>query len=296
MSPPDPVLLVGHPRRQGTEHAARRVVDRLRSAGVDVHVLDEDPPDLDGVARIGADDVAALSPQMVLVLGGDGTLLRAAEIARPTAAPLLGVNFGRVGFLAEAEGADLDEVLDAVLEGRWTVEDRVTVEAVVRDGDGRETDRGWALNEAVLEKGDRERVLDLLVEVDGRPVSRFGCDGVLCATPTGSTAYAFSAGGPVVWPQVRALLVVPVSAHALFARPLVVDPESVVALEVDGGGIDAFLSCDGRRAVEVPAGSRVEVRQGDTDVRVVRLVGSCFSDRLVARFRLPVQGWRGPAA
>jgi NAD+ kinase len=160
-----------------------------------------------------------------------------------------------------------------------------------------------------LEKAARERMVDLVTEVDGRPLSRWGCDGIVFATPTGSTAYAFSAGGPVVWPDVEALLLVPISAHALFARPMVVSPESVLAAEVIGatGGpgevSGAVLWCDGRRSVDVPPGARVEVQRGAKPVLLARLrwpgadvsanIGASFTDRLVAKFGLPVAGWRG---
>jgi NAD+ kinase len=176
------------------------------------------------------------------------------------------------------------------------------------------------LNEATVEKAARERMLDVVTEVDGRPLSRWGCDGVVFATPTGSTAYAFSAGGPVVWPEVEALLLVPISAHALFAGPMVVSPRSVLAAEVIGGSAmrrqaaagegqsgasGAVLWCDGRRRVDLPPGARVEVRRGASPVLLARLdgtgqdgaeFGGLFTDRLVAKFGLPVTGWRGQAA
>jgi NAD+ kinase len=135
-------------------------------------------------------------------------------------------------------------------------------------------------------------MLEIAVAVDERPLLRFGCDGILCATPTGSTAYAFSAGGPVIWPEVEALLVVPLSAHALFARPLVVGPEVMVAFEVLGKE-KGVLSCDGRRAVDVLPGARVEITRGERAVRLARVHPSPFTDRLVAKFDLPVEGWRG---
>jgi NAD+ kinase len=179
-----------------------------------------------------------------------------------------------------------------VASGDYGVEERMTLDVVVRENGG-VTHTGWALNEASVEKASRQRMLEVVAEIDGRPLSRWGCDGVVCATPTGSTAYAFSAGGPVVWPQVEALLVVPISAHALFARPLVVSPDSVVALEllaVTSGGV---LWCDGRRPIEVPPGARVEVRRGERPVRLARLHRTPFTDRLVTKFGLPVAGWRG---
>jgi NAD+ kinase len=160
--------------------------------------------------------------------------------------------------------------------------------------DGAEVFRTFAVNEASVEKAARERMLEVIIEVDDRPLSRFGCDGVVCATPTGSTAYNFSAGGPIVWPEVEALLMVPISAHALFARPMVVAPTSVLAVEVlartEGAGV---LWCDGRRAVDLPPGARIEVTRGARPVRLVRLHRAPFTDRLVAKFGLPVEGWRG---
>jgi NAD+ kinase len=213
---------------------------------------------------------------MVLVIGGDGTLLRAAELARGAGVPLLGVNLGHVGFLAEAEPEDLSEAVDRVLAGEYLVEERMTVDVTVRTN-GAVLATTWALNEASVEKAARERMLDLVIEVDGRPLSRWGCDGVVFATPTGSTAYAFSAGGPVVWPEVEALLMVPICAHALFAGPMVVSPRSVLAAEVigAGGGLletsGAVLWCDGRRKVVLPPGARVEVRRGTRPVLLARL-------------------------
>jgi NAD+ kinase len=206
--------------------------------------------------------------------------------------PLLGVNLGHVGFLAEAEQESLNEALRAIIDGGYDVEERMTVDAVAF-ADGDEIARSWALNEVSVEKHSRERILEVVLEVDCRPVSAFGCDGVLCSTPTGSTAYAFSAGGPIMWPQVQALLLIPSNAHALFARPMVVAPDSQVAIEIQPGGSPAVLDCDGRRTAALPPGARVEVTQGATPVRMVRLDGRPFTDRLVRKFDLPIRGWRG---
>jgi NAD+ kinase len=226
------------------------------------------------------------------VLGGDGTILRGAERARHGDVPLLGVNLGHVGFLAEAEREAVDDVVRAIVERQWHVEERTALDITVLVG-GEVVHRTWALNETSLEKAARERMIDVLVEIDGRPLSRWGCDGIVCATPTGSTAYAFSAGGPVVWPEVEALLVVPISAHALFARPLVVSPRSVIALELPELSSSAVMWADGRRALELPPRARVEVRRSAQPVRLARLSHAPFTDRLVAKFSLPVDGWRG---
>jgi NAD+ kinase len=253
--------------------------DDMRALGVDIEVVDADPH-------------AAQGCELVLVLGGDGTFLRAAELARSANIPVLGVNLGRIGFLAEAEAGAIDTVLEHVIARDYRVEHRMTLDVGVRAG-GRIVDRGWAMNEASLEKGPRLGVLGVVLEVDGRPVSTFGCDGVLVSTPSGSTAYAFSAGGPVMWPDLEAILVVPNNAHALFARPMVTSPDAAIAIEVEAGGHDALVFCDGRRQMLVPAGGRLEVTRCDRPVKWARLDSAPFTDRLVRKFQLPVTGWRG---
>ena len=243
-----------------------------------------------------SDGVGLADLELVIVLGGDGTILRAAELARGSGAPLLGINLGHVGFLAEAERESLEYSVRRALDRDYEVEERMTLSVRVKV-DAEVVYETWALNEATDEKASRERMLEVVIEVDSRPLSSFGCDGVVMSTPTGSTAYSFSAGGPIVWPSVDAMLLVPLSAHALFARPIIVGPTSVFAVEVldrtQGTGV---LWCDGRRTRDLPRGARVVVRRSDTPVRVARLHGGPFTDRLVQKFRLPVAGWRGPAA
>jgi NAD+ kinase len=287
------VLHTGHLENSGT---AAQVAHRLAEAGIGSRVLAEETTHLEPTLRdyeVPTGPVAAAGAELVVVLGGDGTLLRAAELARPCGVPLLGVNLGRVGFLAEADLDFLDHTVRAIVNRDYLVDERMTVD-VTASLNGSTVACTWALNEASVEKSRRERILEVVLEVDRRPVSGFGCDGVLCATPTGSTAYAFSAGGPVVWPDVDALVVVPNNAHALFARPLVVSPDSVVAVETDPRGYAAVLCCDGRRTFALPAGTRIEVVRGATPIRFVRLNDCPFTDRLVRKFELPVQGWRGP--
>jgi NAD+ kinase len=287
------VLLVTHGGRHDAVSVAREVALELCEAGIEVRAEVEEAVALVPCGVVPVDsDAAAEGCELVVVLGGDGTILRGAELARPYDVPMLGVNLGHVGFLAEAEVDEVSAVVRAVVDRRWTVEERTTLEVVVTL-DGQETARTWALNEASVEKSSRERMLDVLVEVDARPVSQWRCDGVVAATPTGSTAYAFSAGGPVVWPEVEALLVVPISAHALFARPLVISPTSTIAVEVRAQTVGGVLWCDGRRLVELPPGSRVEITRHPSPVRLARLHAAPFTDRLVAKFQLPVEGWRG---
>lgn len=285
-------LLVAHTgRKDSTEHA-RTVAGLLIDAGFIVRVLADEASDVDfdGVVPVPGEG-AAEGVEIVFALGGDGTLLRAAELARPALAPLLGINLGKVGFLAEAELSDLHTAVSRVVARQYTVEERLTVDVSIVHND-HVVATSWALNEASVERGARTRLLEVRVDVDGRRLSRYGCDGVICATPTGSTAYAYSAGGPVVWPGVDALVLVPISAHALFNRALVVAPSSTISITVDPLGTAPVLFCDGRRAFDVPAGAVITVTRGAPPVYLARLEPSPFTDRLVAKFDLPVDGWR----
>jgi NAD+ kinase len=293
------ILLVAHPRRPEALTVAKGVVQRLTHLGIDVSLQADEAKALDlkdsSRVHIGAEEQVAEGCDLVVVLGGDGTILRGAEFARSVDVPLLGVNLGHVGFLAEAERDDLDATVEHIASNNYAVEERMTLHVDAKlHGDLIAT--SWALNEVSVEKASRERMLEVTIEVDGRPLSSWGCDGVIVSTPTGSTAYAFSAGGPVVWPDVEAMLLVPISAHALFARPLVVGPNSHLALEVvpvtQGVGV---LWSDGRRAVDLPPGARIEVVRSETPVRLARLTSSPVTDRLVAKFDLSIHGWRGAA-
>jgi NAD+ kinase len=271
---------------------AGQASQQLRDAGFDVRMLRSEAEACnDDAVTVVEHENAADGAELVLVLGGDGTFLRATELARPAGVPMLGVNLGHVGFLAEAEPHALTSTVEAIAERGYTVEERVTVDADVLM-DGATLGSAWALNEASLERTNRERMLELAVAVDGRPLLRFGCDGVLCATPTGSTAYAFSAGGPIVWPNVDALIVVPNAAHALFSRPIVVAPTSTVDIDMLSQAHAGVLSCDGRRSIRVPSGARVRVRRGARPVRIARVSDRSFADRLVSKFQLPVRSLR----
>ena len=291
------IFVLAHTGREDARDVARQFCKALRQHGLGVRLLREEAEELglDDVETVECNERSTAGCELALVIGGDGTILRAAELTRGSGTPVLGVNLGHVGFLAEAEHDDVEFTIDAIVHRRYTADERLTVDVTVYQG-GELVARTWALNEASVEKAARERMIEVVVEVDGRPLSRWGCDGVVCATPTGSTAYNFSAGGPIVWPTVEALLIVPISAHALFARPMVVAPTSVLAVEVlarnDGAGV---LWCDGRRTVELPPGARIEVRRGRNPVHLVRLHQAPFTDRLVAKFDLPVAGWRGAA-
>lgn len=295
------MLVVAHTGRAESLDAAIEVCRRLIADGLipalpteEHDRIAEEAPDLAPVALLGR-DVEIGDLELVIVLGGDGTILRAAELARGCSAPLLGVNLGHVGFLAESEREELSETVERAVARDYLVEERMTLSVRVKVG-SEVVYETWALNEATVEKASRERMLEVVIEVDGRPLSSFGCDGVVMSTPTGSTAYSFSAGGPVVWPSLDAMLLVPLSAHSLFARPLVVGPDSALAVEVlDRTSASAVLWCDGRRAFDLPPRARVVVRRSPVPVRLARLQQAPFTDRLVKKFSLPVTGWRGPA-
>jgi NAD+ kinase len=294
------ILVVAHAGRVDTVAAARRVIDALRGAGVRPVLAADDHAELAAVDAFFADvevlDASAgpASLELAIVLGGDGTILRAAELVRDSGAPVLGINMGHVGFLAEIDRDDMDDAMRRVIARDYEVEERLALSVRVKDRSGDVVFETWALNEATVEKASRERMIEVVLEIDGRPLSSFGCDGMVISTPTGSTAYNFSAGGPVIWPTVEAIAVVPLSAHALFAKPLVVSPEAAVAIEMlertDGSGI---LWCDGRRSHDLPPGARVVVRRSSRPVRLARLHPTAFTNRLVRKFQLPVEGWRG---
>jgi len=301
------VLLVAHTGRLEAVTAAVEAVEQLVAAGlvpvmnseqlVEIREFLQDRSTstdfLKSVLELGA-VIPEQDLELVMVLGGDGTILKAAEIVRESTTPLMGINLGHVGFLAESEREGLSHAVARVVAKDYLVKERFTLDVRVLVG-GKEVYRTWALNEATVEKSAAERMLEVVVEIDRRPLSSFGCDGIIMATPTGSTAYAFSAGGPVVWPSVDAMLMVPLSAHALFSRPMVISPRSLLAVEVmDRSAGTGVLWCDGRRTHDLPVGARVEVSKSAKSVRLARLRQGPFTDRLVRKFSLPVTGWRGP--
>lgn len=295
---PRHMLVVAHVGRRDALDAAAAVCEQLRQAGATPVVVAAQSADLSGAGAgecsVLGENVELADLELTIVLGGDGTILGAVELTRGSEAPILGINHGHVGFLAESEKDDLAWTVAQALKGDYDVDERLVLDVTVVDNSG-EVYRTFAVNEATIEKASRARMIEVALEVDGRPLSTFGADGVVMATPTGSTAYSFSAGGPVVWPEVDALLMVPLSAHALFARPLVVGPDSVLAVELlERSSAPAVLWCDGRRGVDVQPGARVVAKRSAQPVRLARLHPGPFTDRLVQKFALPVSGWRGP--
>ncbi|QOR72220.1 NAD kinase [Ruania alkalisoli] len=272
------VLVLTHPTRPAAQRSAEQVATELRRHGM---------------TPVTEDEIAATEIELVIVLGGDGTILRAAELIRGRDAPLIGVNLGHVGFLAESEVDRISHVVSRAAARDYAVEERMTLDVTVTRPDAPPV-RSWAINDVSVEKAERERMVEVAIGIDDRGLSTFGCDGVVMSTPTGSTAYAFSAGGPVVWPDVEAMLLVPISAHTLFARPLVVGPDSRMSVEIlSRSYTSAVVWCDGRRRIEAPPGARIDVVRGEERVRLARFNLAPFTDRLVGKFNLPVAGWRG---
>ena len=278
------LLIVCNPSRVDAVVAAVELQQNLASTFGIYTISDVDIP---GLIR---STVATLPEiEVAVVLGGDGTMLRAAEVAQERDIPLLGVNLGHVGFLSEVERTKIADVIEALVNKSYVIDPRITLGYTV-ERDGKVVSSGWALNEVTVER-ERATMVELFLEIDNRPISRWGCDGLICSTPTGSTAYAFSAGGPILWPEVDALVVLPISAHALFSRPLVISPKSKIAVSIESS--EAFLSADALRKFALIRGDRVVVTKNPPIIRLAHLKNTLFSDRLVAKFKLPVEGWRG---
>lgn len=296
MSTPEPrtVAIWQHATRSDAATTASEFAAALVAQGLRVAAPSEDlplfAPEL---------DVAPLAPEPVelcVIFGGDGSILRAAEWALPRQVPLLGVNLGHIGFLAELDRSEQGDLVDAVVQRRYSIEARRTLAVEARDPSGAIVWSSVAVNEVSVEKSARERMVEVLVRIDGLPLSRWGCDGVLVSTPTGSTAYAFSAGGPVVWPDVDAMLIVPVSAHALFSRPVVVSPQSTIEVElVEPSATEGVVWCDGRRSTPLHGGTHIVVGAGEHSLLLARLTEQPFTSRLQRKFGLRVTGWRGAA-
>ena len=268
------ILLLVNASREEAKGAAETISKILVAAGIKIYT----PADSD-IAHV----------EVVLVLGGDGTILRGAEFALNENIPLLGINLGHVGFMAEVEAFTFEKVAQAVIDKDYVLDPRMLLTFQVKRGKNI-IDQGWALNEISIERKSTT-MAELFVQIDDRPLSRWGCDGIICATPTGSTAYAFSAGGPVLWPEVQAMVLLPIAAHALFAKPMVIDPTSTIGITIESS--DASLSADALRKIELEKNDHIEITKNSKQVILAHLKSTIFTDRLVAKFKLPIEGWRG---
>jgi NAD+ kinase len=274
-----------NPSRPEALKAAGELTPLLSSAGFNLYTVSDVA--IDGIKKVTAAELPEL--EIAVVLGGDGTILRAAEVTISRNIPLLGINLGQVGFLAEVDRPSIQAIADSIINKSYVSESRMVLKFSV-ERDGKEISSGWALNEVTVER-DGTTMVELFVEIDRRPLSHWGCDGVICSTPTGSTAYAFSAGGPVLWPEIEALVLLPISAHALFSRPMVVSPKSEIIVTVESS--EALLSADALRKIPLKSGDRVVITRDAQTIKLSHVSSTLFTDRLVAKFKLPVEGWRG---
>jgi NAD+ kinase len=274
-----------NPSRPEAIAAARELAPLLFSAGFSLYTVSD--VSIEGIKKVSVEDLPDI--EIAVVLGGDGTILRAAEVTLSRNIPLLGINLGQVGFLAEVDRQSIQAIADSIIHKSYVIENRMVLKFALERG-GKEISRGWALNEVTVER-DGTTMVELFVEIDRRPLSHWGCDGVICSTPTGSTAYAFSAGGPVLWPEIEALVLLPISAHALFSRPMVVSPKSEIIVTVESS--EALLSADALRKIPLKAGDRVIITRDEQTIKLSHVSSTLFTDRLVAKFKLPVEGWRG---
>lgn len=282
------VLILLHPKRESALTAALEIGRGLAAAGIAVEQhLSSDGEGVPEITRYAGRSITDF--ELILVLGGDGTMLRSAELSYGSKVPILGINVGHMGFLAEVERPSNADVIRAIMERHFSYEERMSISFEIQRH-GEVIDSGWALNEIVIEK-ESSQMVELFVSVDDRPLSLWNCDGVLCATPTGSTAYAFSAGGPVVWPDVDALVLLPLAAHALFAKPMVLSPRSEISVSVRSE--NATLSADGFRNKPLIENDTVKITRDSQSVILARMTSAPFTNRLVAKFQLPVAGWRG---
>ncbi|CAN2197366.1 nadF NAD kinase [Candidatus Nanopelagicaceae bacterium] len=274
-----------NPSRPEAIKAAGELTPLLSSAGFSLYTVSD--VSIDGIKKVEAAQLPEI--EVAVVLGGDGTILRAAEVTISRNIPLLGINLGQVGFLAEVDRPSIQAIADAIINKSYVSESRMVLKFSV-ERSGKEISSGWALNEVTVER-DGTTMVELFVEIDRRPLSHWGCDGVICSTPTGSTAYAFSAGGPVLWPEIEALVLLPISAHALFSRPMVVSPKSEIIVTVESS--EALLSADALRKIPLQSGDRVIITRDSQTIKLSHVSSTLFTDRLVAKFKLPVEGWRG---
>ena len=280
------ILLVVHPTRPAAEKFGNILSEKFLAEKFEV--FSNQPQLISGTKPLAQIE----SLDLVIVLGGDGTILRAAEIVRGYEIPIIGINLGNVGFLAEIAQPTADEIVSAIRSGGFHREPRLVLKYEVIRND-KSIYQGWALNEVTVERSSTQ-MLELFLQIDGRPLSKWGCDGVICATPTGSTAYAFSAGGPVVWPEVSAFVLLPLAAHALFSRPMVVSPDCEIVIDVLSN--EAQISADGLRQIELFVGDRIILTKDQDKIQLAYINEGNFTDRLVAKFKLPIEGWRGESS
>lgn len=278
--------VIAHGDYQGLSQHLERLTAIAPSIGAELYLDSElyDKSSLSGFHRLK-------SPKdldFVISMGGDGTFLRAARFVNGASVPILGINLGRLGFLTTSGIDDLEVALFSVADGKYETEDRMALSGFTVDADGNSKEKWFALNDLVMHKGGFARVLGVRIKVNGETLGAYTADGIVISSPTGSTAYSLSAGGPIVVPNLDSIIITPVSPHALAVRPIVLHPDSVVELESFEKSEEIFITADGQVGAEFSKGETLRVCRASNSVKVVRLLDTTFFDRLRTKL-----GWGG---
>lgn len=273
------VAIVCKPHKEELNRLLPELIKWLRQNGYEPLLDLEGGQYTDTAPVLDRGEMPAWSPELVIVLGGDGTLLAAARVFASTSTPILSVNLGYLGFLTEVRLADLYSTLDSWCKGCHDLDERAMLHAALWR-EGAEHSSYEALNEIVVSKGDIARMGDFAVELDGKLVARFRADGVIVSTPTGSTAYTLAANGPILTPDVDAMVVTPICPHLLTLRPIVVRGDARLVVRVEGIPDLALLTVDGQQAVELHRGDEIQCYRSTNTVKLVRLSESGFFEAL----------------
>ena len=276
--------VVGHRGYDGLADVMRRLIDLEKRLDIRFSFEDGLHELADGRPRLG--DPAELDA--LLTLGGDGTLLRGARHLAGRPVPILGINLGRLGFLTTCGIDDMEPAIERLASGDFRAEARMALDVRAIDTSGQERKRWFALNDVVLHKGGFARMVSLDVEANGETVASYAADGIVIATPTGSTAYNLSAGGPIVVPTVESILLTPISAHTLSIRPLVLPPSAEVTVRADDGPEQLLVTVDGQVGTTFASGETLSVCRSDHPVQIVRFPGATFFSRMRRKL-----GWGG---
>lgn len=270
------IAIVSNPARDKDLKESKKTAEKLINLGV--HIL-SDKEEIEGAELIKDTDMLFKEADMVIVIGGDGTLLLAAQYGAKYDVPLLGMNMGRLGFLVELEKDDTD-LYEKIVKGEYTTESRMMLSAEV-EREGKVIYSGDALNDIVVSKGALSKMINLEIKIDGVTASDYFADGLILATPTGSTAYSLSAGGPVVAPAIEAIVVTPVCAHTVTSRPLVISDRQKTEITVKiHHNEDVLLSRDGAECVPLYDGDKITVTKSDKKVKLIRCSNRSFFDVL----------------
>ncbi|MGP8253519.1 MAG: NAD(+)/NADH kinase [Terracidiphilus sp.] len=273
------IAIVSKPNKAELARLLPELIGWLRKHGYDPLLDNESGKYTDAAPWVNRADLPAHGPSLVIVLGGDGTLLSAARIFASYGTPILSVNVGFLGFLTEVRLADLYATLESWCSGCHSLDERAMLHAELWRG-GKKRSSYTALNEIVVSKGEIARMGEFAVELDGRPVARFRADGVIVSTPTGSTAYTLAANGPILTPDVDAMVVTPICPHLLTLRPIVVRGDAALIVRVEGVPEVALLTVDGQQAVELKRGDEVRCHRSNHTVKLVRLGETGFFEAL----------------